>query len=359
MIAFLISFFSLSIIILLHEAGHFLLARRFGVKVEEFGFGYPPRFFSIKKKGIIYSLNIIPFGGFLKILEDNGVHSFKVQSLSKRALILLAGVSTNLLLAFFIFTALFYFGMPTAVLPKTYKQNISVSVEIEKVEKNSPAFFANLQVGDIIKGIEYLDNYYQIESVQDVQNKTAELQGKDIILVIQRQGEKIKIPVSLRTLSEEEREKKGYLGVLLNEKGIVKYSLLKSPIKSIWFMGMITKEVLISIKGVFINIFKHANIKGLTGPIGVMVITTKGFESGLNYGIYTLGIISYAFGVFNLLPIPAIDGGRLFFLVIEKIRRRSIPKQIENLINNICFSLLIILLFLVTIQDFNFFILNK
>ncbi|MCK4805662.1 MAG: site-2 protease family protein, partial [Candidatus Pacebacteria bacterium] len=185
MFYFLISLFSLSTIIILHEVGHFLLARRSGVKIEEFGLGYPPRIFSFKKNDVVYSINAIPFGGFVRILEHNGPDSFSSKSLSKRSLILLAGVINNILIAFLLFTILFSVGMPTFALPKSYKQDVPSMITIREIEKDSPAFLAGLESGDIILGIEHLD-YYDVETIENVQNMTKEFQGQEIQLIIKR-----------------------------------------------------------------------------------------------------------------------------------------------------------------------------
>lgn len=356
MIAFLISLFSLSIIIILHEVGHFLLARRFGVKVEEFGLGYPPRIFSFKKNEVVYSINAIPFGGFVKIVEHNGPDSFSSKSLNKRALILLAGVINNILIAFLLFTILFSVGMSTFALPKTYKQDVPLMITIREIEKDSPAFLAGLESGDIILGIKHLDNSYKVESIEDVQNRTKEFHGQEIQLIIKRDVETMEIGIIPR---ESPPEGKGYLGIILTDDGIMKYSLFEAPWQAIRFMGFISQETFTGLGRVFVNLFKHGNIEELTGPIGIMAITTRGFQWGWKYGLYILGLISYAFAIFNLFPIPAVDGGRILFLIIEKIRQQPIAQRTEIIVNNICFSLLIILLFIVTIKDINFFILNR
>ena len=355
MISFLISFFSLSIIIILHEAGHFLFARRFGVKVEEFGIGYPPRIFSFKKNEVIYSINAIPFGGFVKIAEHDGPNSFSSKSLGKRTIILLAGVVNNALIAFLLFTILFSIGMPTFALPEAYKQDIPSAVTIREIEKDSPASLAGLESGDVILGMERLDSFYETTSIEDVQDKTKEFQGKEIQLIIQREGESIEIGIVPR---ESPPEGKGYLGVILTDDGVLKYSLFKAPWQAIRFMGMLTQETFTGLGRVFGNLFKHGNIEELTGPVGIMAITTRGFQWGWKYGLYILGLISYAFAIFNLFPIPAVDGGRILFLMIEKIRRKPISQRTEILVNNICFYLLIALLFVVTIKDIRFFYLH-
>jgi len=356
MLAFLISLFSLSIIIILHEVGHFLLARRFGVKVEEFGLGYPPRIFSFKKNEVVYSINAIPFGGFVKIVEHNDPDSFSSKSLGKRALILFGGVIGNILIAFLLFSILFSVGMPTFALPETYKQDVPSMITIREIEKDSPAFLAGLESSDIILGIEHLGSYYEVESIEDVQNRTKEFHGQEIQLIIKRDMENMEIGIIPR---ESPPEGKGYLGVILTDDGTLKYSLFKAPWQAIRFMGFITQETFTGLGRVFVNLFKHGNIEELTGPIGIMAITTRGFQWGWKYGLYILGLISYAFAIFNLFPIPAVDGGRILFLIIEKIRQQPIAQRTEIIVNNICFSLLIILLFVVTIKDINFFIFNR
>jgi regulator of sigma E protease len=356
MIYFLISLLCLGLIIFLHELGHFVMARKHGIAVEEFGIGYPPKLFSFKKNGVIYSINAIPFGGFVKILEYGGKNSFAAQSLGKRASVLVAGVVSNFIIAFLVFTILFSVGMPTFALPENYQEKAVSYVTIQGIEEDSPAFSAGLETGDIVLGIKYLNEYYLVSSVQEVQEKTAELEGKKIQLVIDREGSQVEIEVMLR---QEAEAAKGYLGVILNEEGYLQYSVIEAPRQSIIFMGVLTKEMLTGLGRIFVNLFKGGGIEELTGPVGIMAITTRSFQWGWDYGFYILGIISYAFAIFNLLPIPAVDGGRIFFLGIEKIRQRPFTQKTELIINNVCFFLLIILLFVVTIKDINLFIFNN
>lgn len=226
MIYFLISLLCLGFIIFLHELGHFIMARKHGVAVEEFGIGYPPRLFSFKKNGVIYSINAIPFGGFVKILEYGDRNSFAAQSLGKRASILVAGVVSNFIIAFLVFTILFSIGMPTFALPQNYQEKAVSNVTIQEIEEESPAFSAGLERGDSILGIKYLNDYYPVNSIQDVQEKTAELEGKKIQLIIEREGDQVEIEVILR---QESETAKGYLGVVLNEEGYLQYSLLEAP----------------------------------------------------------------------------------------------------------------------------------
>ena len=356
MLAFIISLLSLGIIIFFHELGHFLMARKNNVGVEEFGIGYPPKVFSFKKNNVTYSLNAIPFGGFTKIKEYGTEDSFAAQSIGKRASILIAGVIANLIIAFLIFMILFNVGMPIFALPESYQDKAVSYVAIKEVVKDSPAFKAGLEKGDIIKTIKYLNESFVVNNVQDVQDKTAELEGKKVQLVIERKDSQVELEVALRESAEAE---KGYLGVILAEEGYLKYSFLESIKETIIFLGVLFQEIFKGLGRIFVSLFKHGKLEELTGPVGIVAITTQGFKWGWNYGFYILGLISFGFAVFNLLPIPAVDGGRILFLIIEKIRKRPITQKTELLINNVFFILLVVLLFIITIKDINLFILKN
>lgn len=353
--AFLISVLSLSVIIIWHEAGHFLWARRFGMPVEEFGIGYPPRIFGFKKNGVIYSLNAIPFGGFVRIVEYGHPQCFAAQSLGKRAMVLLAGALNNFLAAFLVFTVLFWIGMPSFVLPASYSADLSAAVSVREVEEDSPAFAAGLAAGDLILGIEQSGEYHEVQSASAVQTMTEEFRGQEVALRIAREEETLTLHAVLR---ETTAAGEGYLGVALTDDGRVRYSLLAAPWQALRFMGFTARETFAGLGSILVNLCKHGSIEGLSGPVGIVAITAQGFQWGGVYGWYILGLVSYAFAIFNLLPIPAVDGGRILFLLIEKIRKRPVSQRAETIVNNVFFSLLLILFFIVTIKDIHTFILN-
>jgi len=266
MIYFIIAILSLSLILIIHEWGHFLFSRLFGVKVEEFGIGYPPRLFSFKKNGVVYSVNAIPFGALTQIYEGekgkNEPESFWSKSTFQKIMILVAGPLFNILLAFLILTILFAVGFPQEVVP-------------------FPIF----------------------------------------------EGEVV-----------------------------IKYSVPQAMVHSIEFMGIILRESIIGMGQAFYNLFFKAQIQDFVGPIGLVAISQQAVQLGVTQSLYFFALISYVLGIFNLLPIPALDGGRVFLILIEKIRRKPISAKSENLINNIAFSLLIILLIIVSIKDVFVFI---
>lgn len=267
MLSVILAILSLSLTMIIHELGHFLFSLKYKVKVEEFGIGYPPRLLKIKKNGILYSINAIPFGALTNIYEGDKKNpeknSFYGQSFLKKFVILFAGPLFNIITAYLIFTLLFTIGLPKNLIPETF-------------------------------------------------NLTT-----------------LKVPFYL------------------------------APLKSLEFFWILLRETFWGLIRVFVNLLLRGDIKELLGPVGIIAITSKGFKISLIYGIYILGLISFGFGIFNLLPIPALDGGRIMFLLIEKIRKKEISQLTENAINNIVFVLLLILMIFVTIKDFNFFILKK
>ena len=324
MFSILLSILSLSLLIILHEAGHFFSARRLGVKVEEFNFGYPPRLFSFKRNGIVYSFNAVPFGGYVVIFDEEGKNkstpgSFSSQSFLKRAIILLGGPVLNIIIAFFIFTGLFWKGMPVYLLPPSYSKDIVSPVIISEINPQSPADLAGLKKGDKILSLKYLENTYSINSIEELQEKINEFKGKEIKLVIDRQKVEKEFIITPRV---NPPAGEGSLGLALEVKADLKYPLSKAVFKAIEFLGVISRETMKGLISSFGKLFTKGDIKEFVGPVGIVVIATKGFDIGISYGFYILGIISFGLAVFNFLPIPAVDGGRILFLLIEKLKKR-------------------------------------
>ncbi|MGE4554560.1 MAG: site-2 protease family protein [Candidatus Paceibacterota bacterium] len=267
-IYFILTLFFISLILTIHELGHFLTSLLFGVKAEEFGLGYPPRILGIKIKDIVFSINLIPFGAITKIEEGNkdnpSSDSFWGKNFFEKIIILLSGSIFNILLAFLIFVVLFSIGFPKNVLP----------IEIFKGES-------------------------------------------------------------------------------------LKYPFYTAVFKTIVFMKIVFEESMKSLVQSFGSLFLKGEVKNFVGPVGLVAITQQAFKLGFKEGFYLLGLISYVLGIFNLLPIPALDGGRIFLILIEKIKKKPISQKTENIINNISFSLLLILLVIVSIKDVRFFIFQK
>jgi len=344
----------LGILILVHEWGHFITAKKSGVKVEEFGFGYPPRIFGRKgKDGVIYSLNWIPIGGFVKIKGENGEErndpdSFGNKSFSKRALILSAGVIMNVILAFFIFSLGYMFGMPQAIDDELEKDlNVkNIKVQIEAVLETSPAALAGLEVGDWITKIDEMN----VETVNGLQQYIKEHSEDPQMLVINRNNEMLSIEVTPEVIEGFTEDKA--IGVSLVKTGVVRYNFFES-----WYQGgKITINLLTRIVQAFYGLFKNLFMgNGLamevSGPVGVAVIAGQVADRGFIYLLQFTAILSLNLAVLNFLPFPALDGGRFLFLVIEKIRRKPNNQNIENTVNGIGFALLMLLVLFVTYRD--------
>lgn len=329
MLSILFVIIGLSILILVHEFGHFLAARWFGLIVEEFGIGFPPRLFSKKIKGTVFSLNLIPLGGFVRIYgEHAGIggdvphpeKNFAYQSAWKRTIIIIAGVVMNFVLGWLIVSGIFFFGAPALITT-------------DFVQPDSPAAVAGLEVGDNILGF---------EDVNQLIGFIDENRGKEITLKIKRANQELEISAVPRT---EFLPSEGALGVGLREMGIPRHGLLDSI-----GQGFTTSVAIIV--AIFVGLYQVFVVpQQVLGPVGIVDMAVGAGQSGLVYLFQFLALISLNLAVLNLLPIPALDGGRLLFIIIEKIRGRRLLLKTEAIANAISFAILIGLIILVTIKD--------
>lgn len=319
----------LSVLILVHEWGHFLVARWFGLLVEEFGIGFPPKLFSKKSKGTIFSINAIPLGGFVKIYGENSglggniehpEKSFAYQAAWKRALIIVAGVAMNFILGWLIISAVFFIGSRPIVL-------------VDLVQDNSPAMTAGFQAGDQILGF---DNSEKLVGYID-QNR-----GKEISLKINRSGKELTFIAVPRTVVEVGQ---GALGLGLRDAGIPKHGFIESVIKG--FAASVSIVVAV-VLGLYQAVFSPQQV---LGPVGIFDAAVDTGRLGIVYLAQFVALISLNLVVLNLLPIPVLDGGRLLFIIIEKIRGKRFLKETEIKANTIGFGFLIALIILVTIKD--------
>ncbi len=344
----------LGLLIFIHELGHFISAIKTGVKVEEFGLGFPPRIWGKKGKGgIIYSINWIPIGGFVRIKGESGESredqdSFAHKSFWVRGLILSAGVLMNVFLAFVIFSVGYMFGLPTA-LSEGHEASARVrelKIQIADVVQDSPAYQAGIMVADQILKIDSLE----VKTVADVQNYIKEHQDQVLSLSIKSEGEIREIQIKPEEIKDFAQGK--VLGITLIKTGIISYNFFTS-----WYYGaMATWNLLITIIVAFYELFKNLFLGlGLTielsGPVGVAVMTGRVVNLGWTYILQFTALLSLNLAVINFLPFPALDGGRFLFLIIEKIRRKPNNQKIENFIHTIGFSLLMVLIVVVTYRD--------
>jgi regulator of sigma E protease len=347
MLNFLLVFFSLFFLIILHEFSHFLAAKKSGVFVEEFGIGYPPRIFGKKIGETLYSLNLLPFGAFVKLEGKIGDKGFSGQPLSKRIIIVLAGVISFWVISSLIFIFLFKIGMPIAISDEEFSS--TAKVQIVEVAKNSPAEIAGLKVGDVIKEFKIQGSKYKIEKVKELQDLTQKYKGEKVVLTIERGKEIFEVEITPR-INPPRGE--GPMGIVLARMDIKKYPLLKSIFEGIKMTGGLTFAI---IKQYFLAI--ENSFKGIptgvemTGPVGIFNIMYQTSKIGRIYFFNLLATISIYLAIFNVLPIPALDGGKLLFLAIEGIRKKAVSPETEKKVTAFFFGILVILAILVTIKD--------
>lgn len=369
----------ISFLVVIHELGHFWASKRNGVRVEEFGVGYPPRLFGKKFGETLYSVNLIPFGGFVKITgeeedENNDVkptefdpHSFSNKTPWQKSQILLAGVFMNTLLSFILFYIFFFInGFKSFYIPMIfdhkfkYGQEMTYGTVIFDMEEDSPANVAGIKPGEVIlkvDGNEIKDVAGLRENLDGKAGEEVEIETMDIS---DPSGKKINKYSLSPVFSEEGTDTNAIIGVYLGDAKAIYY---RSTLEKILSGPMHTYNMLdysvSSLKNIIGLSFQTKDIEpvasSMTGPVGLFnilagIIQSKGTGKILNI-INTVAIISLGFAFTNALPIPALDGGKVLFRVIEAVTKRDINPKIENKIHNIGMIGLILLVVAITFRD--------
>ncbi len=333
---------TLGILIFVHEYGHFLAAKKAGVKVLEFGFGFSPKLFSWKRGETKYSINALPFGGFVKLYgedhSESGPGSFHSASVARRLVIVLSGVLMNIVLAVLILAIGFSIGMaPVASDPESLGGQAKEQVVILAVLPGSPAERAGLKTGDVIQGF---------ASATAIQEFTRSNRGQAVALTIGEANQKI-IEVALGDTEDAP------LGVHVSSVSIVKLPIHKALIAGIKETGNIVRSLVRFVVGFFTNSSMRQDLsEQAVGPVGIYIITERAIDFGLNYVLQLVAILSVNLAVINILPFPALDGGRAIFLAAEGIFGRAVLKRkYEGLVHTIGFALLVALLLVLTYRD--------
>jgi regulator of sigma E protease len=338
----------LTLVILVHELGHFFAARSVGIKVEEFGIGFPPRLFKIKRKGVIYSINAIPLGGFVKMLgEEEEIpkkNSFSQKTIGQRFMVLVAGVLANFVLAGLIFSICFSIGTPliaSTLGDHPYASKINSEVKIMSVKDGSPAQKAGLATGDRL----LLINNQDFKNATDISNFTKKLAGQKVTVQIERNGQKFSKNITL----DKNEAPLGIAPLVIN---YVAYPWYKAPYAAIWESGRIIKATVLALGGLLKSIFISRQVPTeVTGPVGIFILTREIIRLGWRFVLTFIAFLSLSIGIINILPFPSLDGGRVLFLAIEKIRHKRISPRIENIVHLVGFVLLISLIVLITYYD--------
>jgi len=352
-IAGIVAILSLSVLIIAHELGHFFVALKTGMKVEEFGFGYPPKLFSYrsKKSGIIYSINWIPFGGFVRIKGEDGAvgeGSFKEKSAIKKALVILAGVAMNLLIAILLFGIVHMIGSPS-VIEDSNITALNPYVQVTDVVSESPADVAGIKMGDIIDKITVNTAIAEITTVNKVQSIVQENKGDEITVLLNRNGEQMEIALTPRA---EYPDDEGPMGVGLVRAGLVKTVWYKVPVEALRTTWDVTKLIFVFLWEMIVRLFTKGQVPAdVVGPVGIVAMSGQIANMGFSYVLWVIAMVSLNLFLINLLPLPALDGGRLLFLIIEKIKGAPVNEKIEQWIHVSGFVMLIVLAVLITARD--------
>jgi regulator of sigma E protease len=353
-IIFILGILMLLGLIVAHEYGHAIAARRNGVVVEEFGVGFPPRAWGKKIKGTLYSINWLPLGGFVKLKGEHdaaeGKGTYGGASLWVKTKILLAGVVVNWLIAVVIFTILALVGIPK-ILPNQFavaSDNYvsSGNVRAGEVTKDSPAEKAGLVVGDQLVAL----NNNPVESAKRFAEQTAGAAGRTVPLTYKRSGQLKTVDV---TLNKDNSGGKGYLGVAPVEQ-MTQRATWSAPIVGAGITVQFTYETFkglgMTLGDLFTGKFQQAG-ENVAGPVGIVNIMQQSSSLGLVPILFLIGIISLTLAVMNALPIPALDGGRLFVTLLFRVLKKPLTKEREEAIQATGFVLLMILVVVITIVD--------
>lgn len=349
-------------LVLVHELGHFFVAKSFGIRVDEFGFGFPPKLFGKKIGETEYTLNLLPIGGFVRIFGENpddenmngpdASRSFVNKAKWKQALVLLAGIFANFLLAWLLLSVGFISGVPTSVgsEPSDYKLS-DVHLTVVSVLTKSPAELAGLKTGDKIISIANDKNSTSSIDSETIQSFVVGSEGKEIDIGYTR-GKNTEINLAKVIPIKNTTEKKFEIGISMDMIGTTKLPFLKAFWEGARLDWSLTKGTVV---GLYTLIKESLRGKGsfseVAGPVGMVGIVGDAYKFGFVYLLSFMALISINLAIINLIPFPALDGGRLLFLLIEKIKGSQINPKVANTINTIGFYILILLMLIITYHD--------
>ena len=363
----------LLVLVLVHESGHFFTAKSFGIRVDEFGFGFPPRIASFKKGETTYSINALPFGGFVKIFGEtlDEADMIEVGFLDKeetpermeeakrslankpkyqQALVLFAGIFANFLLAWLLFSFGFMSGLPTSVgsEPKGYELK-DVHLVIVSVLEKSPAEIGGLKSGDKVVSLQSGNDLISEVNPDILKSFIVSHPEKEIIIGYTRGKD---LNINTAKITPGITDGKPVIGIAMDQIGIAKLPFFQSLWEGIKLDWLVTKGTAVGLYSLISEgIQGKGSFSSVTGPVGMVGIVGDASKFGLAYLLSFAALISVNLAIINLIPFPALDGGRLLFLLIEKIKGSRINPKVANGANMIGFVILILLMLLVTYHD--------
>jgi len=361
----------LLVLVVSHEFGHFIVAKFNNIRVDEFSFGFPPKIWGKKIGETTYNINALPLGGYVKIYgqgsddfpgqnsgeaitEVDKERSFKHKPRYVQALVLLAGVVMNFLVAWLLLSVGFMSGLPTSVsaVPKgATVQNQALT--ITSVLTNSPAAKAGIKTGDKIISLDTPTDSTKLLSstlgTENVQNFVKNHNGEKVNISIIRG----KIPMSLTVVPEIGKSSDiAMIGISMDIIGTLRLPIYTAVWEGLKLSADVFAQTVVGFYNLIHGVFTgHANISSLTGPVGIVGVVGDAAKFGFVYLLSFTALISINLAVINLVPFPALDGGQLLFLLIEKVKGSRIKPQIANMVNTVGFGLLMLLMVMITYHD--------
>lgn len=363
-------------LVVVHEFGHFIAARKGGVEVEEFGIGLPPRAWGKRlKSGLLFTLNWLPLGGFVRLKGEHDSATKKgslgAAPLKTKVKIMLAGVFMNLVTAIVLFTIVALAGMP-----KLFDNQFTVASDTKVIrndvlagyiEPGSPAANAGLESTDRLLYVrpadcqDCEDATTYIKDAESLRPATEGLAGQKVVIGYERDGRTQTAELQLRGEQEVEEslksdnidDHKGYLGIAPAEL-VLQRSTWSAPVVALGVTKQLTELTLKGIGSALASLVRgdtQEASKQVSGPLGIFVVLREGSTVGFQYVLMILAAISLTLAIMNVLPIPALDGGRLFVMLFYRAIRKRLTKTAEELIHGTGFALLMLLFVLITIVD--------
>lgn len=346
-------------LVVAHELGHFLVAKAFGVRVDEFGIGYPPRARKLFKwKGTQFTLNWLPFGGFVKIFGEESTpesadreHSFAYKPLGKRLLIIAAGIIANMVIAAVLYAA--SFGIGFLASPNDFKGSVPIGpkmIMVTNVLADSPASEAGLLGGDSITRISAGADVVVPETVTDVVSFVRGHGSEKVTVNLMRTGVESIVTLTPTSLTPDAPPS---IGIALAEVSKVRLPFWKAIGQGVTYAGSEFVATLTTLGALVAGLFNGSNalISQVSGPVGIAKIAGQAYSLGIGSLLSFMALISVNLAVINLLPFPALDGGRMVLELFASKGKSRIPKRVVNGVNQFGFLLLILLMIYVTYKD--------
>ena len=350
----------LGVLIFVHELGHFLVAKKSGIRVDEFAVGFPPKIWSWTKNGTKYALNLIPIGGYVKIfgesadeeaIDPENKDSFLNKSRWTQAAVLVAGVVFNIVFAWMLLSISLMAGFPSVVTEQNSEDIKESYIVVTKVFQKSPAAVVGIESGDQIMGITRGEEILNTEnitasSIQEFISSSGELLNLEII----RDGEPLILDIKPQTgtIGTE----KPAIGISMQKIGKLQLPFFEALWRGVTMTGQMIKEIAFGLFGLLADVFTgNGSLDNVAGPVEIVNLVGSASNFGLTYLLGFTAFISINLAVLNILPFPALDGGRLLIVLIEGVTRRRIKPSIVNAVNAVGLILLLLLMLIITVND--------